>query len=145
MFQTSIGKSEIAMRFISSKFEIIEQCAWIWFASISSISILPLQPFPDSIYKLVTTLLSLCKIRSGRKPDGMCLVVGACAHGFEKNTTSDIIFSSSSVKRAGNSGVQLFWEVIVSLRTYNTKISELLVFFILLCFSSITYNIIMIS
>ncbi|XP_012702500.1 uncharacterized protein LOC101779251 [Setaria italica] len=50
------------------------------------------------------------QIRSGRKPDGMCLVVGACARGFEKNTTSDIIFSSSSVNRAGNSGVQLFWE-----------------------------------
>ncbi|CAO2163331.1 unnamed protein product [Urochloa humidicola] len=49
------------------------------------------------------------QIRSGRKPDGMCLVVGACARGFEKNT-SDIIFSSSSVNRAGNSGVQLFWE-----------------------------------
>ncbi|CAO2201861.1 unnamed protein product [Urochloa humidicola] len=50
------------------------------------------------------------QIRSGRKPDGMCLVVGACARGFENNTTSDIIFSSSSVNRAGNSGVQLFWE-----------------------------------
>ncbi|CAO2206770.1 unnamed protein product [Urochloa humidicola] len=50
------------------------------------------------------------QIRSGRKPDGMCLVVGACARGFEKNSTSDIIFSSSSVNRAGNSEVQLFWE-----------------------------------
>ncbi|XP_066331376.1 uncharacterized protein [Miscanthus floridulus] len=66
--------------------------------------------FSPIVRQLVTTLLSLCKIRSGRKPDGMCLVVGACAHGFEKNTTSDIIFSSSTVKRAGNSGVQLFWE-----------------------------------
>ncbi|XP_071679683.1 uncharacterized protein [Lolium perenne] len=50
------------------------------------------------------------QIRSGRKPDGLCLVVGACARGFEKNTTSDVIFSSSSVKKAGNFGVQLFWE-----------------------------------
>ncbi|KAL6596224.1 hypothetical protein ACP70R_047588 [Stipagrostis hirtigluma subsp. patula] len=50
------------------------------------------------------------QIRSGRKPDGVCLVVGACARGFDRNTTSDIIFSSSSVKRAGSSGVQLFWE-----------------------------------
>uniref|UniRef100_A0A0D9X7X5 Uncharacterized protein n=1 Tax=Leersia perrieri TaxID=77586 RepID=A0A0D9X7X5_9ORYZ len=49
-------------------------------------------------------------IRSGRKPDGVCLVVGACARGFDRNTTSDIIFSSSSIERAGNSGVQLFWE-----------------------------------
>ncbi|CAD6265454.1 unnamed protein product [Miscanthus lutarioriparius] len=79
------------------------------------------QPFPDSIYKLVTTLLSLCKIRSARKPDGMCLVVGACAHGFEKNTTSDIIFSSSSVKRAGNSGVQLFWEAFPAGSGHNDR------------------------
>ncbi|KAL6862435.1 hypothetical protein ACP4OV_016776 [Aristida adscensionis] len=50
------------------------------------------------------------QIRSGRKPDGVCLVVGACARGFSRNTTSDVIFSSSSVERAGNSGVQLFWE-----------------------------------
>ncbi|KAF0899097.1 hypothetical protein E2562_013336 [Oryza meyeriana var. granulata] len=50
------------------------------------------------------------QIRSGRKPDGVCLVVGTCARGFDRNTTSDIIFSSSSIKRAGNSGVQLFWE-----------------------------------
>ncbi|WVZ92917.1 hypothetical protein U9M48_038947 [Paspalum notatum var. saurae] len=50
------------------------------------------------------------QIRSGRKPDGMCLVVGACARGFEKNATGDVIFSSSSVNRAGNSGVHLFWE-----------------------------------
>ncbi|KAF7040283.1 hypothetical protein CFC21_050196 [Triticum aestivum] len=52
------------------------------------------------------------QIRSGRRPDGLCLVVGACARGFEKNTTSDVIFSSSSVKSVGDSGgsVQLFWE-----------------------------------
>ncbi|XP_052164304.1 uncharacterized protein LOC127781397 isoform X2 [Oryza glaberrima] len=50
------------------------------------------------------------QIRSGRKPDGVCLVVGTCARGFDRNTTSDIIFSSSSIRRAGNSGVQLFWE-----------------------------------
>ena len=52
------------------------------------------------------------QIRSGRRPDGLCLVVGACARGFEKNTTSDVIFSSSSVKKVGDSGgsVQLFWE-----------------------------------
>lgn len=52
------------------------------------------------------------QIRSGRRPDGLCLVVGACARGFGKNTTSDVIFSSSSVKSVGDSGgsVQLFWE-----------------------------------
>ncbi|KAJ1264957.1 hypothetical protein BS78_08G040400 [Paspalum vaginatum] len=50
------------------------------------------------------------QIRSGRKPDGMCLAVGACARGFEKNTTGDFIFSSSSVNRVGNSGVHLIWQ-----------------------------------
>ncbi|XP_040382538.1 uncharacterized protein LOC102721576 [Oryza brachyantha] len=50
------------------------------------------------------------QIRSGRKPDGVCLVVGACARGFDRNTTGDIIFSSSSIKKVGKSGVQLFWE-----------------------------------
>uniref|UniRef100_J3MT21 Uncharacterized protein n=1 Tax=Oryza brachyantha TaxID=4533 RepID=J3MT21_ORYBR len=50
------------------------------------------------------------QIRSGRKPDGVCLVVGACARGFDRNTTGDIIFSSSSIKKSGKSGVQLFWE-----------------------------------
>ncbi|CAN0897049.1 hypothetical protein LINGRAHAP2_LOCUS18888 [Linum grandiflorum] len=50
------------------------------------------------------------QIRSGRKPDGVCLVVGTCAHGFGENSTSDVIYSSSSFKKIGNSEVQLFWE-----------------------------------
>ncbi|KAI3989323.1 hypothetical protein MKX01_026906 [Papaver californicum] len=41
-------------------------------------------------------------IRSGRKPDGVCLVVSSCARGFKDNVTSDVIFSSSSVKNVGN-------------------------------------------
>ncbi|XP_026392724.1 uncharacterized protein LOC113288013 [Papaver somniferum] len=50
------------------------------------------------------------QIRSGRKPDGVCLVVGSCARGFKDNVTSDVIFSSSSVKNVGNAQVQYFWE-----------------------------------
>ncbi|CAN1220127.1 hypothetical protein LINPERPRIM_LOCUS1800 [Linum perenne] len=50
------------------------------------------------------------QIRSGRKPDGVCLVVGTCAHGFGENSTSDVIYSSSSFKKIGDSEVQLFWE-----------------------------------
>ncbi|XP_072995386.1 uncharacterized protein [Typha latifolia] len=50
------------------------------------------------------------QIRRGRKPDGVCLVVGSCSRGFSENTTSDIVFSSSSVKRVGSSEVQYFWE-----------------------------------
>ncbi|XP_025014242.1 uncharacterized protein LOC8282538 isoform X2 [Ricinus communis] len=49
-------------------------------------------------------------IRGGRKPDGVCLVVGSCARGFEDNSTSDVIYSSSSMKNIGESEVQLFWE-----------------------------------
>ncbi|XP_010683954.2 uncharacterized protein LOC104898558 [Beta vulgaris subsp. vulgaris] len=50
------------------------------------------------------------QIRQGRKPDGVCLVVGSCAHGFKNNTTSDVIYSSSAVQKVGQSDVQLFWE-----------------------------------
>ncbi|XP_015578571.1 uncharacterized protein LOC8282538 isoform X4 [Ricinus communis] len=50
------------------------------------------------------------QIRGGRKPDGVCLVVGSCARGFEDNSTSDVIYSSSSMKNIGESEVQLFWE-----------------------------------
>ncbi|KAK8717759.1 hypothetical protein V6N13_045016 [Hibiscus sabdariffa] len=50
------------------------------------------------------------QIRGGRKPDGVCLVVGSCARGFKVNSTSDVIYSSSSVKKVGNAEVQYFWE-----------------------------------
>ncbi|KAJ4845742.1 hypothetical protein Tsubulata_048896 [Turnera subulata] len=50
------------------------------------------------------------QIRKGRKPDGVCLVVGTCARGFHDNSTSDVIYSSSSTKSVGDSEVQYFWE-----------------------------------
>ncbi|KAG8642258.1 hypothetical protein MANES_12G071600v8 [Manihot esculenta] len=50
------------------------------------------------------------QIRRGRKPDGVCLVVGSCARGFKENSTSDVIYSSSSVKKIGDSELQYFWE-----------------------------------
>ncbi|KAF9587552.1 hypothetical protein IFM89_004010 [Coptis chinensis] len=50
------------------------------------------------------------QIRSGRKPDGVCLVVGTRSRGFKENVTSDVIFCSSTVKKVGDSEVQLFWE-----------------------------------
>lgn len=50
------------------------------------------------------------QIRRGRKPDGVCLVVGSCCNGFEENSTSDVIFSSASVKLVGQSEAQYFWE-----------------------------------
>lgn len=53
----------------------------------------------------------ILQIRCGRKPDGVCLVVGSCARGFKDNSTSDVIYSSSSVKKVGTSEAQYFWEV----------------------------------
>ncbi|KAF4382694.1 hypothetical protein F8388_015522 [Cannabis sativa] len=50
------------------------------------------------------------QIRRGRKPDGVCLVVGSCARGFGSNSTSDVIYSSSTIRKVGNSVVQCFWE-----------------------------------
>ncbi|KAH6796019.1 hypothetical protein C2S51_037005 [Perilla frutescens var. frutescens] len=50
------------------------------------------------------------QIRLGRKPDGVCLVVGSCCRGFKENTTSDVIFSSASAKSVGKSVAQYFWE-----------------------------------
>ncbi|KAJ7964815.1 Lycopene beta/epsilon cyclase [Quillaja saponaria] len=50
------------------------------------------------------------QIRRGRKPDGVCLVVGSCARGFKNNSDSDVIFSSSSVKTVGDSKAHYFWE-----------------------------------
>lgn len=50
------------------------------------------------------------QVRSGRKPDGVCLVVGSCASGFNNIATSDVIYSNSVTRRIGQSDVQLFWE-----------------------------------
>lgn len=50
------------------------------------------------------------QIRSGRKPDGVCVVVGSCARGFTNNSTSDVIYSSSLARKVGSSEAQLFWE-----------------------------------
>ncbi|XP_051117086.1 uncharacterized protein LOC127241875 isoform X2 [Andrographis paniculata] len=50
------------------------------------------------------------QIRNGKKPDGVCLVVGSCCRGFEQNSTSDVIYSSASVKKVGRSEAQYFWE-----------------------------------
>ncbi|XP_058220369.1 uncharacterized protein LOC131330713 isoform X1 [Rhododendron vialii] len=50
------------------------------------------------------------QIRCGKKPDGVCLVVGSCCRGFKDNSTSDVIFSSSAVKEVGESEAHYFWE-----------------------------------
>eukprot|EP00250_Pteridium_aquilinum_P013578 c21433_g1_i1 orf=668-2395(-) len=50
------------------------------------------------------------QIRWGQQPDGICLVVGTCARGFESNTTSDIIYSTHPAIPVGQSELQCFWE-----------------------------------
>ncbi|KAG0451417.1 hypothetical protein HPP92_026432 [Vanilla planifolia] len=50
------------------------------------------------------------QIRSGRKPDGVCLVVGSCCRGFPNNSSSDIIFSNFSSKKFEDKEFQYFWE-----------------------------------
>lgn len=44
--------------------------------------------------------------RQGKKPDGICLVVGACASGFPENPTGDLIYTFTPIQR----NCQYFWE-----------------------------------
>lgn len=41
--------------------------------------------------------------RWGHKPDGVCLVVGGCARGFDpdSNTTADVIYTNSHMQTPG--------------------------------------------
>lgn len=65
----------------------------------------------SAIWSETASQIYALQIRKGRKPDGVCLVVGSCARGFKDNSTSDVIYSSSSMKKIGDSKVQYFWEV----------------------------------
>lgn len=44
--------------------------------------------------------------RDGQKPDGVCLVVGTCAQGYEHNDTGDLIVSFTPIRNQ----CQYFWE-----------------------------------
>jgi 2-polyprenyl-6-methoxyphenol hydroxylase-like FAD-dependent oxidoreductase len=52
--------------------------------------------------------------RYGMKPDGVCVVVGSCASGFDAttNTIGDIIYTNTPIQKKGDSGgkMQYFWE-----------------------------------
>ena len=53
------------------------------------------------------------QVRNGKRPDGICLVVGTCATGFDANNTSDIICTAAPMQRMGDDpGLkqQCFWE-----------------------------------
>jgi lycopene cyclase CruP len=44
--------------------------------------------------------------RDGQKPDGVCLVVGSCAEGYDQNDTGDLIVSFTPIRNQ----CQYFWE-----------------------------------
>ena len=44
--------------------------------------------------------------RKGRKPDGICVVVGSCAEGYQQNETGDLIYSFTPITNQ----CQYFWE-----------------------------------
>lgn len=46
------------------------------------------------------------QVRAGAKPDGVCLVVGSCARGFESNETGDLIATITPILHQ----CQYFWE-----------------------------------
>jgi len=51
--------------------------------------------------------------RFGKKPDGVCCVVGSCAGGFdaETNVKGDIIYTNDAIQDKGKEGkMQYFWE-----------------------------------
>ena len=51
--------------------------------------------------------------RYGKKPDGVCAVVGSCASGFDKKTNliGDIIYTNTEIQDKGVNGkLQYFWE-----------------------------------
>ncbi len=50
--------------------------------------------------------------RAGEPPDGICIVVGTCASGFDpaKNTFADLLYSNTPTIDKGPSQVHWFWE-----------------------------------
>ncbi|PSB02201.1 FAD-dependent oxidoreductase [Merismopedia glauca] len=46
------------------------------------------------------------QLRQGKKPEGVCLVVGTCAQGYQKNETGDIFASFTAIQHQ----CQYFWE-----------------------------------
>lgn len=56
------------------------------------------------------------QIRGPVEPDGICVVVGSCARGFnaENNTYSDVIYTDTPLTRKSDSQLQYFWEAFPS-------------------------------
>ncbi|CAL0307518.1 unnamed protein product [Lupinus luteus] len=105
----------VKKRFMSLGGEIFEGCSVSGIDVYEDVAVLKLSGDKILTSRLIVDAMGnfspvVKQIRSGRKPDGVCLVVGTCARGFENNSTSDVIYSSSSVKKVGNSNAQYFWE-----------------------------------
>ncbi|KAF5842875.1 hypothetical protein DUNSADRAFT_4334, partial [Dunaliella salina] len=58
----------------------------------------------DSIKQVQSRLVTDCmghgspivqQIRWGKKPDGICIVVGSMGSGFQNNSTADVIYTNS--------------------------------------------------
>jgi flavin-dependent dehydrogenase len=52
------------------------------------------------------------QIRGPVEPDGVCIVVGSCASGFNEanNTYSDVIYTDTPITSKADSSLQYFWE-----------------------------------
>lgn len=66
--------------------------------------------------------------RIGKKPDGVCCVVGSCAAGFdpETNTVGDLIYTNTPIQDKGENGkLQYFWEAFpVGIGRNNVETSD---------------------
>ncbi|EOA26931.1 hypothetical protein CARUB_v10023024mg [Capsella rubella] len=106
----------VKRRFTSLGGVILEDCSLSSIVIYDDLAVMQLSKGDILSSRLVIDAMGnfspiLKQIKRGRKPDGMCLVVGSCAHGFKENSSSDVIYSSSSVTKVADSNVQLFWEV----------------------------------
>ncbi|KAL0710592.1 hypothetical protein Bca4012_017570 [Brassica carinata] len=105
----------VKQRFISLGGVILEDCSLSSITIYDDLAVMQLSKGEILSSRLVIDAMGnfspiLKQIKGGRKPDGMCLVVGSCAHGFKENSSSDVIYSSSSVTKVADANVQLFWE-----------------------------------
>uniref|UniRef100_M4E292 FAD dependent oxidoreductase domain-containing protein n=1 Tax=Brassica campestris TaxID=3711 RepID=M4E292_BRACM len=105
----------VKQRFVSLGGVILEDCSLSSITIYDDVAVMQLSKGDILSSRLVIDAMGnfspiLKQIKGGRKPDGMCLVVGSCAHGFKENSSSDVIYSSSSVTKVADANVQLFWE-----------------------------------
>ena len=75
----------------------------------------------------------VAQVRGGAPPDGVCVVVGSCADGFEPemNTFGDVIFADTKTEPAGGAGgaggcpTQYFWEAFPASASHTQRTTYL--------------------